>query len=182
VGGSGFLTIVGEATATPTAPDAFTFTYTLDGQVGSEAFSEFGRGCPTIAGAPADISQHYFDPLRSGSGYTVQVMTRPGPYEFHAMFVYDAMGVPRFLVAENPPEAAPTSTLGVDQLQGFCPLCERLGPPTRSRVGTFARTLEGGRLARVTVDVAFAAGVPGGWRVTDNLIMLDPQNRAQGCQ
>lgn len=182
VGGSGFLTIVGEALVTPTAPDAFTFTYTLDGQVGSEAFSEFGRGCPTIAGAPVNISQHYFDPLRSGSGYTVQVMTTPGPYEFHAMFVYDAMGVPRFLVAENPPVAAPTATLSAEQLLGFCPLCERLGPPTRTRVGTFVRTLEGGRLARVTVDVAFAAGVPGGWRVTDNLIMLDPQNRAQGCQ
>lgn len=182
VGGGGFLTVVGEAKVTPSSPDAFTFTYTLDGQVGSEAFSVFGRGCPVIDGSPVDISQHYFDPTRSGAGYSVQVMTSPGPYEFHAMFVYDARGVPRFLVAENPPINNATGTLTVEQLFGFCPLCERTGPPVRNRVGSYVRTLTGGRISRVAVDVAFTGGVPGAWRVTDNLIMLDPLNRVMGCQ
>ncbi|WP_397595638.1 alpha/beta hydrolase family esterase [Silanimonas sp.] len=182
VGGSRFLTIVGEATATPTGADAFTFSYTLDGQMGSEAFSAFGRGCPSIAGAPADISQHYFDPARSGTGYSAQVLTSPGPYEFYATFVYDARGVARFLVAEDGPSAAGTASLGLDQLTGFCPTCERTGSPTRTRVGSLQRTIGGGRLTGITVSAAFANGVPGAWNATDTLSMLDSQGRTQGCQ
>lgn len=182
VGGSRFLTEVGEATATPTGADAFTFSYTLDGQMGSEAFSAFGRGCPSIAGAPADISQHYFDPARSGTGYSAQVLTSPGPYEFYATFVYDARGVARFLVAEDGPSTAGTASLGLDQLTGFCPTCERTGSPTRTRVGSLQRTIGGGRLTGITVSAAFANGVPGAWNATDTLSMLDSQLRTQGCQ
>ncbi|MCZ8165460.1 PHB depolymerase family esterase [Silanimonas sp.] len=182
VGGSRFLTEVGEATATPTGADAFTFSYTLDGQMGSEAFSAFGRGCPSIAGAPADISQHYFDPARSGTGYSAQVLTSPGPYEFYATFVYDARGVARFLVAEDGPSTAGTASLGLDQLTGFCPTCERTGSPTRTRVGSLQRTIGGGRLTGITVSAAFANGVPGTWNATDTLSMLDSQQRTQGCQ
>ncbi|GAB3734821.1 hypothetical protein GCM10028794_13600 [Silanimonas algicola] len=181
VGGSRFLTEVGEATATPTGADAFTFSYTLDGQMGSEAFSVFGRGCPTIGGSPADISQHYFDPARNGAGYSAQVLTSPGPYEFYATFVYDAKGVARFLVAEGPPSSAGTATINLDQLTGFCPLCERLSSPTRTRAGTLQRTVTGSRLAEITTKAVFSNGVLGTWNVSDTLSMLDGMGRTQGC-
>ncbi len=182
VGTSRFLTAVGQATVTPTGPDAFTFSYTLDGQMGSEAFSAFGRGCPTIGGAPADISQHYFDPARNGTGYSAQVLTVPGPYEFYVTFVFDAKGVARFLVAEDVPNGNAVTGIGLDQLSGFCPICDRTGAPTRSRVGTLQRTLTRGRLTGITVDATFANGIPGVWRATDTLTMLDPQGRTMGCQ
>jgi cytochrome c peroxidase len=183
VGGGRFLTAVGEATATPTAGDAFTFSYTLDGQMGSEAFSSFGRGCPGIGGAAADISQTYYDPARNGSGYSVQVLTSPSPYGFFATFVYDARGVARFLVAEGAPQASTSATLSLDQLTGFCPTCERTAFPSRTPVGTLQRTVSGGRLTGITVNATFTGGVPGGWNAVDTLTMLDePLRRTQGCQ
>ena len=73
-GSSNTLTPVGEASATPTGADAFTWTWTLDGQTGSEPFASFGRGCPSVAGQTVDASAHWFDPARAGTGYSVQLI------------------------------------------------------------------------------------------------------------
>jgi len=181
-GTSGFLTSVGRANFTATAQDRFTFTYTLDGETGSETFESLGRGCPSIAGRVRDASQHYFDPARSGAGYSNQFFSATNGYEFFASFVYDGRGVPRFLVAEAVPQQALQSSIGLDQLRGACPLCVRSGSPTRSRVGNLVRVFGSeGPLMQIQQNATFVDGVPGTWQVVDNVIMLDGQNRTPGC-
>ncbi len=174
-GSSNFLTPVGEATVTPRSTSAFTFSYTLDGETGSEAYENFGGGCPTFAGAPLNASGHWFDPARAGSGYSVQLFPN---YEFYTVFGYDAQGVPRYLIAERNGIGAATETLTLAQNTGACPLCNRTGSPVRNTVGTLTRTFGSGTLQRIQLTGAYTAGVPGTWAAND---AVTPLGSLQGC-
>jgi len=174
-GGSNVLTSVGFASLTATGEGEVLFTYLLDGQSGSERMVVFGAGCPTLAGAPVDASSHWFDPARAGTGYSVQLFP---DYEFYAAFVYDARGVPRFLTAESPRFAGADAVLPLEQLTGFCPLCERTGPPVRHTVGVLERRFASGRLAAVSLDAVYAQGVPGAWSANET---VTPLGDLQGC-
>ena len=174
-GRSNHLTAVGEVIATPTGPDAFTWTATLDGQTSSEPFVSFGRGCPSLDGQALDASAHWFDPARAGTGYSVQLFR---DYEFYAVFGYDSRGVPRYLVAERGGFGGTRATLRLDQNNGACPLCVRQGDPVRTPVGTLTRTVDGGALRRVQISATYAAGVFGTWAVDD---AVTPLGERQGC-
>jgi hypothetical protein len=169
------LTAIGHATITPTSTSAFTLSYTLDGEVGSEAYENFGGGCPTFAGATLNASGHWFDPARSGSGYSVQLFPN---YEFYTVFGYDARGVPRYLIAERSGIGAATQTLNLEQNTGACPLCVRTGDPVRSRIGTFTRTFASGTLQGIQLSGTYTAGVPGTWAASD---VVTPLGSLQGC-
>ncbi len=174
-GSSNHLSAVGEATVTPTGPDAFTYTYTLDGETGSEAYASLGRGCPNPGGSALNVSGHWFNPARSGTGYSVQMFPN---YEFYAVFGYDAQGVPRFLVAERESMGGPSETLDLEQINGTCPLCARSGDPIRRTIGTFQRTFANGAFGNITLNGTFTAGVPGTWAANDAVI---PLGGLQGC-
>ena len=174
-GSANSLTAVGEATATPTGPDAFTWTWTLDGQTGSEPLSALGRGCPTIGGQQVNASGHWFDPARAGSGYSVQLFPN---YEFYTVFGYDARGVPRYLLAERNSAGAATESLPLGQNAGFCPLCARSGIPIRTQVGTIERRFANGALSGFTLNASYVGGVPGTWAANDSVSALGER---QGC-
>jgi len=174
-GSRNHLTEVGRATITPTADDAFQFTYVLDGETGSEPFTSFGRGCPSIDGRVVDASGHWFDPARAGAGYSLQLLPN---YEFHAVFAYSARGEPRFLVAERNGVGAANQTLPLQQLRGFCPLCTRSGDPQRATVGVLRREFVNGQLSRIAADAAFTNGTTGTWVVNDAVV---PLGGLQGC-
>lgn len=168
-GATNRLTAVGEATVTPDGTGGFTFSYTLDGQTGSEAFRSFGGGCPTVGGQPLQASGLWFDPATAGSGYAVQFFPN---YEFHLVFGYDSEGVPRYLNAERQGFGAAEQAMDLNQLTGACPLCERTGDPQRARVGTLTRTITGGTLTRFMLDATYLNGVPGTWAANDAVIPL----------
>lgn len=169
------LTGVGEATITTTAVDAFTFSYTLDGETGGEAYANFSAGCPVIGGQRRNSSGLWFDPRTAGSGYVVQGFT---DYEFQLVFAYDARGVPRYLAAERNGLGPAIDVQPLEQLRGACPLCARSGNPVRTRVGTLERTIEGGTLRRFRVDATYVDGVPGRWTADDTVI---PLGELRGC-
>ncbi len=181
-GAAAQLRPVGNAVLTPGAENGFSFSWNLDGVAGSEAFRPFGRGCPTLGGGEGvNASQHYFDPARSGSGYSVQLMTTPAAYEFYAAFVYDSAGQPRFLVAERGGAGARDEAVALEQLRGFCPSCTHAAV-TRRSAGTLRRTYSAsGVLERIVLQAGFGNGLSGDWNVTDVVQMLDGNRRAQGC-
>ncbi|KFL36521.1 hypothetical protein N788_12475 [Arenimonas donghaensis DSM 18148 = HO3-R19] len=176
-GSSNRLVDVGVVTVAPTGPDAFTFSYTLDGLSGSEPMASLGRGCPTSAGLPQDLSSHWFDPTRAGTGFSVQMWQ---DYEYFAAFIYDARGVPRFLAAERSGFGGAESTLALQQLRGSCPTCT-FTPSQRSNVGTLLRRVSGGSLDVIELDLEFTHGVPGLWSSIDNLELLGGTGTTQGC-
>ncbi|MBW8312002.1 MAG: hypothetical protein K0M64_08180 [Rhizobium sp.] len=177
-GAGNVLTSVGFASLTATAEGEVLYTYLLDGESGSERMEVFGGGCPTLAGAPVDASSHWFDPARAGTGYSVQLFP---DYEFYAAFVYDARGVPRFLTAESPRFAGADAVLPLEQLAGFCPLCERTGAPARTDIGTLKRRFAAGGLVGMELDGVFTGGVPGAWTGNDAVQLLGGPGTTQGC-
>ena len=177
-GDSHAQTAVGFATVTPTGADAFRFTWTLDGRTGSEPMIALGRGCPTDGGQPVDASSHWFNLATAGSGHSVQFWE---DYEFYAAFVYDEAGVPRFLTAESNTYLGADATLPIDQLQGFCPLCDRTGAPSRYPVGTLRRTISGGTLTHLGISADFTGGQSGSWERYEPVQPLGGPGTTQGC-
>ena len=177
-GTSNHLTDVGDVTITPTGTDDFVFTYRLDGETGSEAMTSLGRGCPMLSGAPLDVSSHWFNPARSGTGYSVQMWP---DYEYYAAFVYDGYGVPRFLTAEHAGFGGASATMDLEQLSGFCPLCARPGNPVRQSIGVMSRRFGGGTIENITLDGIYAGGVPGAWTGNEAVQLLGGPTSTQGC-
>lgn len=166
---------VGRVILVGTADGRFVMTWLLDGRTGSEEFEPFLTGCPTVEGAPLDISAHWFDPSRPGTGYSVQVA--PG-YEFFAAYLYDELGRPRFLAAERGGSfAADSPDIELHQLRGFGPFAPWKAP-VRTPVGSLRRTFSGGALDAVSMQAAFADGLPGEWNVVDAVV---PLTATQGC-
>lgn len=178
------LTEVGKAILTPTAADAFVFSYTIDGVTGSEPMTALGRGCPSRGGAAVDISSHWFDPAHAGTGYSVQMFAN---YEFYTAFVYDSRGEPRFLVAERSGFGDDDEVLDLKQMSGYCPSCEFERAPVRTTVGTLRRRLSGGKLLDIELDAIFvpdeqqSVPVPGAWSSVDVLQLLGGAGTTQGC-
>ena len=168
------LVAVGDAAVVPTGADAFAFTYSVDGESGSEPYSAFGRRCPSLDGRPVDASGHWFDPSRAGTGYSVQLFP---DYEFIAVFGYDGRGVPRYLAAERAGGGAAEASLPLLQVGGYCPLCARTDL-VRTRVGTLTRRFGASGLERVGVDAEWVAGLPGRWTSSDAVV---PLGGLQGC-
>ncbi|GGA87975.1 hypothetical protein GCM10011521_28010 [Arenimonas soli] len=176
-GSSNELTVVGHASATLTE-GGLIFSYRLDGETGSEAFQPLGQGCPTLAGNELDASSHWFDPARAGTGYSVQMFP---DYEFYAAFVYDGRGVPRFLTSEAPSFLGADATMPLEQLAGFCPLCERNGAPARTDIGTLRRRFDATGLVQMQLDAIYGGGVPGTWTGNDLVQPLGGPGTTQGC-
>uniref|UniRef100_UPI002FE25A61 S8 family serine peptidase n=1 Tax=Silanimonas lenta TaxID=265429 RepID=UPI002FE25A61 len=177
-GSANVLVEVGTLIVTPTATDEFTFTYNLDGQTGSEAFRSMGGGCPSFAGAPLNVSSHWFNPARSGSGYSVLMYPN---YEFIASFVYDGLGRPRFLLMERNSFGGATASGALEQLTGFCPLCPRSGNPSRTPIGTLSRSFANGTFTNITLNGTYVNGVPGSWSGNESVILLGGTPGLRGC-
>lgn len=178
------LDAVGEATFTPVGGDAFTMTYTIDGVAGTQPMQPLGRGCPVRDGAPVNISSTWFDPLKAGTGYSVQ--TWPD-YEYHAAFIYDEQGVPMFLAAERSGFGGDDATLTLQRLTGACPTCE-MRAPVRTDVGTYVRRLVAGKLDTVEIDAVWQDGNPpywlppvSSWSAEDRPMLLGGAGTTQGC-
>lgn len=183
-GDSNHLVEVGSATVTPGGPDAFQFSYSIDGLAGSEAMASLGRGCPMLDGSPQDLSSHWFDPAHAGTGYSVQMLSN---YEFIAAFVYDGLGEPRFLVAERSGFGDADDVLDVEQLGGACPTCTYYGRPQRATVGSLRRVLGGGTLQSIELDAVFTIAplnhpIPGAWSSVDAVVPLGGPGTTQGCE
>ena len=174
-GSANVLVEVGTATVSPTATNEFVFSYNLDGETGSEAFRNFGGGCPTLSGSPLNVSSHWFNPATAGSGYSVQMFPN---YEFYTVFAYDGLGVPRYLIAERATFGGATASTSLEQINGFCPLCTRNATPTRAAIGSFSRTFAGGTFSNITLSGAFINGVQGSWSANEP---VGPLGNLQGC-
>ena len=174
------LVPVGDALLTALASDRALLTLTIGDRHWRQTLEGFGGGCPSIGGSIRNLSGHWFDTARAGSGYTVQLFPN---YEFYALYLYDAMGQPRFLVAEHPRAGALQQAMPVaqvereDRCQGDCPPVPAGG---RTTVGTLSRLIGPSGLEAVDIDVRFdpRPGLSGGWQASDRPV---PLGTLQGC-
>lgn len=178
-GDSRELVDVGRVVLTPVAADVFTWSYEIDGEAGSETFSALGRGCPTLDGDVVDASSTWFDPDHAGTGYSVQYFP---DYEFYAAFVYDTLGVPRFIISERTSFGSADELIDLEQLRGFCPLCERTGDPERDTIGVFGRGFSSDAVLEMMAAAGiFTGNVDGTWSQEDDVQLLGGPGTTQGC-
>ena len=174
-GNTNQLTAIGNLLMTPTSANTFRMSYNFDGFTGSEPMEAFLTGCPAPGGTPLNVSTHWFNAARPGPGYSVQVHPN---YEFHAVFAFDGIGVPRFLVAERG-GAFDTggAALPLQQISGFSPLGAH-GPTTRSTIGTLTRVYGANTITSIASAGTFTGAVSGNWNESGNMTAL---SGTQGC-
>lgn len=183
-GSSARLLDVGMMQVTPLGNDRFLMSYMIDGDAGSQVMEPLGRGCPSRNGQPLDISSHWFDPARSGNGYSVQ--TWADGYQFIAAFTYDEKGNPLFLAAERPDLGGDVADLPLELLNGSCQTnCNHLAP-RRQPVGVLRRTLANGTLSEIELDVNYTLSWPyegsQTFHVIDQVQPLGGPGTTQGCE
>src|SRR5262249_12764853 len=110
--------IVGQITLVPTAQNQVMFSWQLEGQYGSEAFTALARtgACPTIDGAVTNFSGNWFS--YGVPGYGIDVLALP-EQQFDTFYLYDSLGNPVWVIGANGP-FSPSSTLDLLQSTGFC--------------------------------------------------------------
>lgn len=174
--------VVGELQAVPGMEDWILVSYHFDGRTGSQRLIPLGRGCPSLGGQALDISSHWFDPVRSGTGYSVQVWEN---YEFYAAFMYDRQGEPVFLAAEGSFVPGAEADFPLEFLTGNCALCGGGQSPRRYPAGVLRRVLSGGTLDRIELLVDYGEQFPLAgrrtWTVVDHVQTLGGPGTTQGC-
>ena len=118
----GFTTkIAGAISLAPTAENQMMFSWHLEGQSGSEAFTLLARtgACPTVKGSVTNFKGTWFS--SGDSGYGVDVLALP-EQQFDTFYLYDSRGNPTWVIGANGPFSA-SSTLDLVQSTGFCPAC-----------------------------------------------------------
>lgn len=178
-------TIVGQATITMrpqvNGEPELLYAFTLDGYTGSEPMIRLDtNGCPAYQGAPLNGSGHWFAPSRSGYGFSVDL--EPS-VEIFATYVYDGLGQPRWLIAQENFNASATS-LPLRQFSGFCPSCAATAVSS-TPVGTLTRTYStssGGDgqpgITTMGVNATFAAPLTGSFVESRAVTLLAAR---QGC-
>ncbi len=178
-------TIVGQAAITMrpqvTGEPELLFAFSLDGYTGSEPMIRLDTsGCPAYQGAPLNGSGHWFSPSRSGFGYSVDLEPT---VEIFATYVYDGLGQPRWLIAQEAFNASATS-LPLRQFTGFCPSCAATtvsSVPVGTLTRTYAASAGGDGQPGITtmgVNATFAAPLTGSFVESRAVTLLASR---QGC-
>ncbi|HET9485534.1 MAG TPA: hypothetical protein VFO79_16350, partial [Xanthomonadales bacterium] len=158
---------VGEALLTATGPDAFTFTWSLDGATGSEPLVAVSPpDCPTSGGVRTDYSGAWYAPAHPGYGYSV--LTYAGT-EVQVTYLYDGAGNARWLYGQNAPFGS--GAFALSQFSGFCPLCARV-QPAGPVVGTLNRTLASAGTGSAAVNATLTPPLSGTWTANDSTAKL----------
>jgi len=164
-GGNALLNTVGHVTIVATDEQSFSFSYSLEGQAGSEQMSRLGGpGCISFQGGDLDVTGHWFTESRSGFGYSVQIDAGSNQ-EIFAAYLYDAQGFPRWLFGQQ----GFLSAGQVDLRQftaGPCPTCAFAKTPDFSSLpmaGLLIRDYVSNGIARIATSVGFVPPLTGSW-------------------
>ena len=149
----------GEAQLALTGPQAYTFSFNLDGQSGSEPMVLLdGGACAPVGGG--SIHGMWYSPSRSGFGYAVNGYPN---VESNALYFYDEQGIARWALGAAGPFG--TNPLPLSQYRnGFCPLCA-FAPPTTVQIGTLTRRYDSASAGQIGVSATLQAPLNGSWNV-----------------
>jgi hypothetical protein len=123
-GSQAFGTPVGEALLALHGETEMGFSWSLDGESGSQRMQWIGdTRCPLGQAGPVDIDGLWFSPERSGFGYSV-VSGRD--FESIGAYFYDAQGVARWALGNS--AALADAPMALDWRVGSCALCAYQAP------------------------------------------------------
>ena len=154
------LTQVGDITLTPIATNEFMFTWTLEGQSGSERFVGLARNgaCPQFNGVTTNFTGAWYAPTLSG--YGMDVLSLP-EQQFNTFYFYDDLGLARWGVGSSLPFAT-NSTMTFNQNTGFCPNCA-VAPITAQTLGTIDIDYASSSNGNLSTNLVLKAPLSGTW-------------------
>ncbi len=170
-GNGSLANTVGKVILTFDGSGGFTYSWLLDGEYGSEPFSTVAPiSCVQQNGAQRSISGAWYAPDNSGWGlFTFGFANGSGFIDANAVYVYDDLGNPRWLLGSGDMNAAELPLL---QYSGFCPSCA-FSAVTSVNVGSMRRTYPSNTSAtHVITAPTYQNGIPGGWSVNKNTTKL----------
>lgn len=161
---------VGHVTLTRTAANRLQFTWQVDGFSGSEPTRFIDPGpCPRRNGQEFDPTGLWFPPAAPGSGFN---LVTSEVVEVAALYVYDALGMPRWLYASR--DGFDSGALPVTQFRGFCRSCAvqpLLGEPAGELAIDYTTIASAG----LTMAAFFSTPLSGTWDVVQQVATLtDP--------
>jgi subtilisin family serine protease len=162
------VAIVGDVILTPIDATSFMYSWHLDGQTGSEHFSLLGtNACVTFNGQPAKFDGNWYAPTQSG--YGMDVLALPD-LQFDAFYLYDSLGIARWVAGSSTPFAAST-TMDMNQLTGFCPLCAYTGAAAQ-KVGTMSVNYASTTSGTYSTNFNLLAPLSGAWNINQPISRL----------
>jgi subtilisin family serine protease len=170
-GNGSLANTVGKVILTFDGSGGFTYSWLLNGEYGSEPFSTVAPiSCVQQNSAQRSISGAWYAPDNSGWGlFTFGFASGSNFFDANAVYVYDDLGNPRWLLGSGDMNAEQVPLL---QYTGFCPTCA-FSAVTSVNVGSMQRTYPGNTSAtHVITAPAYQNGIPGGWSVNKNTSKL----------
>jgi hypothetical protein len=154
--------VLGDMILTPLSADELEFSWHLYGDAGSERFTRLGPASPCVAVGvqQVNLDGQWFAPTQSG--YGMDVLALPS-FQQDTFYLYDALGQPRW-VAGSANAVSGSNMLAMNQLSGFCPVCNwAAAVPTQ--VGSLTVNFASGTQGRYTTQINLAPPLAGSWNI-----------------
>ena len=164
------LTAVGTVSVTSLASNDALFSFSLFGQGGTERMQPLSAmTCPQVNGAPASYTGLWYRGVDGLGGASI-VVNSATQAQIH--YLYDAQGLPRWLVAQDPGGSEPNATdLPMLQFSGFCAVCAA-SAVSFEVMGTLQRSFDSESTGSWTLDYLFEPPLSGSVERTDPIVKL----------
>ena len=169
-GSSQQLAPVGKMSITQLGTKDALFSYTLYGKSGTDRMVPLSAlTCPSINGSNPSYSGLWYRGLDGLGGASVLV-NADNQAQIH--YLFDASGLPRWLFAQDPDQASPTSpSIPILQFKGYCAVCAEQAV-SFSTVGVLNRTFNSETAGEWTLDYLFDSPISGSVTRTDSIQKL----------
>ncbi|MGA9334523.1 MAG: S8 family serine peptidase [Rudaea sp.] len=163
------VTMLGDVILTPVDASEFIYSWHLNGSAGSERFSRLSAAseCAMLNGSPGNFNGQWYAPSESGYGMDVLALSQ---LQNDTFYFYDSLGLPHWAVGSVNPFSA-SSTLDMNQLSGFCPLCD-FTPVTMRVIGTMKVDYTSTTSGHYSTDMNLLSPLSGAWKIDQPIVRL----------
>jgi hypothetical protein len=173
------LTVVGKVSVTNLAADDQLFSFTLFGQSGTDQMTPLAaQTCPQVDGAEQSYTGHWY-PGRAGLGGATVVVNDATQAQIH--YLFDAAGVPRWLVAQDSTAAGSPTDRELEMLQfsGYCSVCNPVEKEPFEIVGLLTRDFSSETAGSWTLDYVLEPPLSGSVQRSDHIVKLTATTACQ---
>ncbi|MCH8058644.1 MAG: hypothetical protein IIB78_12330, partial [Proteobacteria bacterium] len=164
------LARVGQVSVTLLAENDAMFSFTLYGESGTERMIPLSAlTCPEIDGSKKSYTALWYRGIDGLGGASI-IVNSSTQAQIH--YLFDALGLPRWLFAQDLDEPAPTNPeMPMLQFSGYCAVCAQANVASQT-VGVLARSFSSETTGSWTLDYLFASPLSGSVERTDQIVKL----------
>ncbi len=164
------LALVGKVSVTLLAANDAMFSFTLYGESGTERMTPLSAlTCPIISGSEKSYTGLWYRGVAGLGGASI-LMNSSTEAQIH--YVFDAVGMPRWLFAQEKLEPSPDNPdIPIHQFSGYCAVCDEQSV-THVPVGVIGRSFINETEGSWTLDYLFSPPLSGSAERTEDIVQL----------